>query len=523
MKKNTSSIKSEVHEESPKTGPEGSIDRRKFIEGVSSAAIGLTIVPSTVLGGKHIAPSDKINVAYIGLGTQGLRQLPDIIQLADVQITAVCDPQRKAINYYDWGPTWLRDQMRELMGNPNWNTGGNNTIPGGLDNGKEIVDAYYTKIGKNYKCNAYTDFRELLEKEKDLDAIQVMTPDHLHGIICAAALKRNIAVSVHKPLSNRLIEANKVFEMANKSGLTTHLQPWDLNGEDMPKIMKWINNGAIGELQEVHNWSFRPVWPQYANLPSDTPKVPDGFDWDIWLGPEADRPYHPHYTNMTFRGWYDFGGGSMADMGHYSLWTVFEHLKLGKPTIVEPNFNHVCGITEKGTAYKIKNDFSFPFASSMRFKYPAVDGRGAIDLVWYDGGMRPPVPKEFYDRGIDFPSEGIMFKGSKGIIMTQGFRATDPYLLSEGVKTSEEVSAAAGAVKMPGIQRFIEGIKTGQQIEGGFRQAWPITEAVNLYAVALRSQKTLHYDADAMKIKNDQKANEYLDRTYRKGWGLDEV
>ena len=159
----------------------------------------------------------------------------------------------------------------------------------------------------------------------------------------------------------------------------------------------------------------------------------------------------------------------------------------------------------------------------MRFKYPAVEGRPAIDLVWYDGGMRPPVPKEFYDQGVDFPSEGIMFKGTKGIIMTRGFRATDPYLLSEGVKNTKEVSAAAGAVKMPGIQRFIEGIKNGKQIEGGFRQAWPITEAVNLYAAALRSHKTLRYDADAMKIINDEKANVYLDRMYRKGWSLDEI
>lgn len=523
MKKHPNSIKAESSKQFTENSSKDSIGRRKFIGEVGSAAIGLTIVPSTVLGGKHVAPSDKINVAYIGLGTQGLRQLPDIIQLDDVQITAVCDPQRKAIDYYDWSPTGLRDQMRKLIGNPNWTTGGNNTIPGGLDNGKEITDAYYAKTGKNYKCNAYTDFRELFEKEKDLDAIQVMTPDHLHGIICAAALKRNIAVSVHKPLSNRLIEGKKVFDMAHKSNATTHLQPWDSNGSGMPKVMEWINSGAIGELQEVHNWSFRPVWPQYAKLPTDAPKVPDGFDWDVWLGPEASRPYHPHYTNMTFRGWYDFGGGSMADMGHYSLWTVFEHLKLGSPTIIEPNFNHVCGISEKGTAYKIKNDFSFPFASSMRFKYPAVENRPAIDLVWYDGGMRPPVPKEFYDQGIDFPSEGIMFKGTKGIIMTRGFLAKDPYLLAKGVQNSKEVSAAAGSVKMPGIQRFIEGIKAGKQIEGGFRQAWPITEAVNLYAAALRSQKTLLYDGATMKIKNDQKANQYLDRMYRKGWSLDEV
>lgn len=501
-----------------------SINRRTFIGGVSAAAVGLTIVPSHVLGGKHIAPSDKINVAYIGLGTQGLRQLPDIIKLPEVQITAVCDPQRKAINYYDWSPTGLRDQVRKLIGNPNWNTGGNNAIPGGLDNGKEIVDAYYAKEGaKRNNCKAYTDFRELFEKEKDLDAVQVMTPDHLHGLISTAALKRNIAVSIHKPLSNRLLEGRKVVDLANKSEATTHFLPWDSNGKDMPRIMEWINSGAIGELQEVHNWSFRPVWPQYAKLPADTPKVPNGFDWDLWLGPEAARPYHPHYTNMVFRGWYDFGGGSMADMGHYSLWTVFEALKLSSPTIIEPNFNHVCDINDKGAAFKINNDFSFPYASSMRFKYPAVEGRPAIDLVWYDGGMRPPVPQEFYDQNVDFPSEGMMFKGTEGTIMTRGFLVENPYLLSKGVKNTEEVSAAAGAVKVPGIKRFIDGVKAGKQIDGSFRQAWPITEAVNLYAAALRSHKTLKYDAEAMKITNDENANKYLDRTYRKGWGLEEV
>lgn len=504
---------------------ENSIDRRAFIGGVATAAIGLTVVPRHVLGGSgYVPPSDKINVAYIGVGTQGLRQLPDILQLPEVQVIAVCDPQRKAINYYDWSPTGLRDELRKVIGNPNWNTGGNNTIPGGLDNGKEIVEAYYAKTtGKNYTCKGYTDFRELFEKEKDLNAVQVMTPDHLHGIISTAAMKRNIGVSVHKPLSNRLHEGKKVVDLAFKSDVTTHLLPWDSNGPDMPKVMEWINSGAIGQLKEIHNWSFRPVWPQYPTIPTDTPKVPEGFDWDLWLGPEAVRPYHPHYTNMVFRGWYDFGGGSMADMGHYSLWTVYEALKLGKPTIVEPNFSSVCDINKEGAAFKIENNFSFPFASTVRFKYPAIEGRPAVDLFWYDGGMRPPALKEFYDQGVEFPSEGMMFVGDKDIIMTRGFHVENPYLLSKGVKNTEEVSAAAGAVKVPGIKRFIDGIKAGKQIDGGFRQAWPITEAVNLYAAALRARKTLIYDADAMKIVNDKKANEYLDRNYRKGWSLEEV
>lgn len=519
MKKNYSPAKNIDNQENE-------INRRKFIGGVTAAAAGITIIPSHVLGAPgRIAPSDKINVAYIGLGTQGLRQLPDLLQLPDVHVTAVCDPQKKAINYYDWNATGLRDQMRELIGDPNWTTGGNNSVPGGLDNGIELVDRYYAYASPNKKykgCKGYADFRELFARENDIDAVHIMTTDHAHGVIAAAALKRNIAVSMHKPISNRLKEGKKVIEIANVSSAVTHFMPWESNGS-MDQIMKWINNGAIGELKEIHNWSYRPVWPQYAKKPSDTPKLPEGFEWDLWLGPEKDRPYHPHYTNMVFRGWYDFGGGSMADMGHYSLWCVFEALKLEKPSIIEPNFSSVCDIKPDASAYKIYNDYSFPFASTVRFKYPAIAGRPAVDLVWYDGGMRPPTPREFYEQGKEFPSEGMMFKGDKGIIMTSGFLVQDPYLLSGDVKETKEVSAAAGSVKVPGVNRFIEGVKTNTQIAGSFRQAWPITEAVNLYAAALRAHKTLHYDADQMKITNDENANNYLSRDYRAGWTVEDM
>ncbi|MFC2090223.1 Gfo/Idh/MocA family protein [Bacteroidota bacterium] len=500
------------------------IDRRKFIGGVTAASVGLTVVPAHVLGGnRHIAPSDKINVAYIGLGTQGLRHLPGLLEIPEVQVTAVCDVQRKAIGYLDWDSRSLRDSMRKLIGDQNWNTGGNNTIPGGLDNGKDIINKYYGNIKEsNYKgCNAYIDFRELFDKESP-DAVQVMTTDHMHGLIATAALKRGISVSMHKPIANRLLEGRHVIDLALKKDATTHLLAWGSNG-DMTPIMNMINSGEIGELKEIHNWSHRPVWPQYAKIPEDQPDIPVGFEWDLWLGPEAYRPYHPHYTNMVFRGWYDFGGGSMADMGHYSLWCVFNALKLEKPTIIEPNFSKVCDLKDDGTAFKIRNDFSFPYASTVRFKYPAIADRPAVDLVWYDGGMRPPTPKEFYDNKKEFPSEGMMFVGDKGTIMTSGFLVRDPYLLSGTAKEVEEVSAAAGNKRISGEARFIEGVKNSEQVDGSFRTGWGITEAVNLYAASLRAGKTLFYDGDAMKITNDNEANQYLKREYQKGWGLEEV
>lgn len=502
-----------------------SINRRSFIGGITTAAVGITIVPAHVLGGKkHVPPSDKINIAYIGVGTQGLRELPDLLKLPEVQVTAVCDPQREARGYYDWSPKGLHNMLCKSIDNPDWKFGGDGRIPGGLNNGKEIIDNYYSKFRPeaNYRCSAFTDFREMLEKEKDIDAVKIMATDHLHGVMAAAALKRGIHITMHKPIANRLEEGFRVVEMAKSSDVITHLIPWESNGS-MEQVMAWIEGGVIGTLREIHNWSNRPVWPQYSEIPSGQPPLPKGFDWDLWLGPEAVRPYHPHYTNMVFRGWYDFGGGAMADMGHYSLWSVFKGLKLESPVVVEPCLSHVCGLRDDATAYKVQNNYAFPTASSVRFKYPANKHRDAVDLIWHDGGMHPPIPAEFYEKNIDFPAEGLMFVGDQGKILSSSFTLIDPYVLSGNMKLAKELDRKVNYEKASGVQRFVEGIKTNTQTEGSFRNAWPITEAVNLYAAALRTGKILKYDAGTRKITNVSEANQYLSRTYRKGWGLKEI
>lgn len=502
-----------------------SIDRRNFIGGVTTAVIGLTIVPSHVMGGsRHVPPSDKINMAYIGVGTQGLRELPALLKLPEVQVTAVCDPQKEAIGYYDWNASGLLNELRKTIDNPNWKCGGDNRIPGGLNNGKEIIDAYYSKFraeGKT-KCAAYTDFREMFEKEKGIDAVKIMATDHLHGVMAAAAMKRGIHIIMHKPIANRLEEGFQVIEMAKKSDVITHFIPWESNGS-MEQVLAWINGGVIGTLREVHNWSNRPLWPQYAEIPADKPGLPKGFDWDLWLGPETVRPYHPHYTNMVFRGWYDFGGGAMADMGHYSLWTVFRGLQLENPVAVEPCLSHLCNFRDDATAFKIQNNYSFPAASSVRFKYPANGSRPAVDLIWYDGGMRPQVPEEFYSQNLEFPAEGMMFVGDKGKILSPAFTLTKPYVLSGDMNRAQELDKNLTYERASGNQRFADGIKNNMQTEGSFRHAWPITEAVNLYAAALRSGKILKYDAQKRQIINVPDANKYLTREYRRGWNLDEV
>ncbi len=502
------------------------VSRRTFVGTVTTAAAAFTIVPRHVMGGNGIvSPNDKTTLAYIGVGTQGLRELLPLLDIPELQIIAVCDPQKLAIGYCDWSRDGLRDDIRKKLNNPGWQPGGDNIIPGGRDNGKAIVDEFYLKFRQEQKfngCKAYSDFRELFEKEKDLDAVKVMTPDHLHGLIATAAIKRGKHISLHKPLSNRLHEGKSVIDLARRNPhVTTHLIPWNYNGS-MELVMKWIGEGKIGKLIEVHNWSNRPVWPQYPTLPNDTPAVPKDFDWDLWLGPEANRPYHPNYTNMVFRGWYDFGGGSMADMGHYSLMSVLKALDLESPLIVEPNLSHVCGLKDS-TAFQIKNDFSFPMASSVRFKYPARGTRPAIDLIWHDGGMRPQVPEELFEDGKALEPEGMMFVGDKGKILA-GFHTDNPRLLPQ--KRMKGLDASLTTPKdanRNGFQLFLDACRSGKQCPGSFTDALPITEAVNLYAASLRSGRLLKYDGTKMEITNFPEANKYLSRTYRNGWNPESI
>ena len=504
------------------------MDRRAFVELASTAALAFTIVPRHVLGGKnYVAPSDKLTLAYIGNGTQGTRELLPMLGVADIQVVAVADPNKEARGYRDWGKDYLRDEIRKTIQRPNWDCGGDGLIPGGRDNAKSIVDTFYGNQqheGKYKGCTAYEDVRELLEKERDLDAVKIMTPDHLHGVLCIAAMKKGKHVLVHKPISNRLLEGKKVIEMSRNSKVITHLIPWDSNGS-MEQVMAWINSGAIGTLTEVHNWTNRPVWPQYPELPTDKPPVPQGFNWDLWLGPEAQRDYSPDYTNMVFRGWYDFGGGSMADMGHYSLWTVFNALNLTSPTVVIPNRSHICAFNGP-VPFRIDNDFSFPMASKVCFKYPANGSRPSVDLYWYDGGMQPPVPDELLKSGKALPEEGLMFVGDKGKILA-GFNVQDPQIISGtqmgnttqgNTDNRTQVQQTSEALPL-----FVQACRSGKQYPGNFSEAEFLTEAVNLYGVSLRYNKVLNYDGTSRTITNEADANKYLSREYRSGWNPDSI
>lgn len=212
----------------------------------------------------------------------------------------------------------------------------------------------------------------------------------------------------------------------------------------------------------------------------------------------------------------------MADMGHYSLWTVFNALELRSPVSVEPMLTHTCGFKD-GIAFQVMNDFSFPTASTVRFRYPASGKRPAVDLVWYDGGMRPPTPPELEIDNKELPIEGMMFVGSEGKILA-GFLLEDPHLIPE--TRMRKAPAAPAPVRQrnrkneipAGIRQWIAAVRGGPQSPSSFLNAGPISEAVNLYAVALRTGEKLLYDGESRKITNLAEANKYLTRDYRKGW-----
>jgi len=508
------------------------VSRRGFIAASGAAATAFTIVPRHVLGGPgFIPPSEKITLACIGFGTQAIREVGGILARPEVQIVAVCDVEKDGRNYLEWSKNDIRNTIRRLIQEPNWREGSNHT-PGGRDVGKEVVEAYYAKQrGQDHfkGCATYADFRELLEKEKDVTAVKVMTPDHTHATISLAALKKGMNVIVHKPLANRVLEARTVIETARTKNIKTHFMPAS-EGVNQKLALAMIKNGAVGTLREIHNWSMRPMWPQYPTLPTETPPVPAGFDWNLWLGPSLDRPYHPNFTHTNFRGWYEFGGGSIADMGHYSLWPIFQLLDLDSPVSVESTPSHVCQVSDN-ICDRIKNDYSFPAACTILLRFSAKGARPALDIFWYDGGIKPPVPEELMAENKEFAEEGMMFVGDKGKILG-GFRGENPQLIPDAkmraYRTENHLPdpppnerGNAALTRQNRDAAWVAAFKGGPASYGDFTLAGPVSDAINLASISLRlGGRRLLWDSSSARITNVPEANKFLTREYRPGWQI---
>ncbi len=502
--------------------PTKNMNRRELLGTAAVSSIAFAVVPRHVLGGRrYVAPSEKVTVANIGCGTQGLREMPGMLENPDVQVVAVCDPNKFTTNYIDWSSNGIRNGIRNTLKDQTWGAGYKG-IPGGRDIGREYVGKYYSKnmpSGKYKGCNSYEDFRELLEKEKDLDAIKIMTPDHLHATVAIAAMKKGKHIVTHKPIANRLLEGRLTIETARRKRVKTHLLAWSNRpGNELSR--KWIKDGVIGKLKEIHNWSHRPVWPQWTSNPTDTPPVPKGFNWKLWLGPVPDRSYHPNYTHNVFRGWYDFGGGSIADMGHYSLFPLFVALGIDRPPISAEAYGTTTRTIVDQVSRAVNNDVAFPYSCMIRFRFPKQKDLPAFNLFWYDGGMKPFPPEELEVDNKSIPGEGMMFVGDKGKILAS-FHGDNPQIIPE-----KKMRSYAGEKEIRQEDRprrsntWVTSIKKDVESPGSFLLADCVTETINLGAVALRAGRKIDYDIKTMKITNFQRANKYLTREYRKGWEL---
>ena len=498
------------------------LKRRAFIKSAAATTATISIVPSHVIAGTgHIPPSDHITVANIGCGTQGLREMGSMLTNERIRVVAVCDVNKYSTDYIDWSPYGIRNNIRKVIGDDSW-WEGINGIPGGRDVGKEYVEKYYggQRGSGTYKgCASYEDYRELLENETDIDAVKIMTPDHTHAPIAIASMDKGISVLTHKPIANRMVEGRATINKAKETGAVTHLLAWS----DRPEydlILSWIKDGVIGELKEIHNWSYRPVWQQWTKRPMDTPPVPEGFNWELWLGPVPDIPYHPNYTHNVFRGWYDFGGGSIADMGHYSLFPLFESFGITRPPVSARAFGTTTREAVESVYKWVNNDVAFPQSCLIRLRFPEQEDLPAFDLCWYDGGMKPFPPDELEVDGLDTPNEGMMFVGDQGKILA-GFRGEDPMIIPK----AKMEQLGAKSIDSKGVNRFrdenwIDSVANNTQSPGSFIRAETVTETINLAAIALRAGKTVHYDSKNMKITNDEEANKYLTRDYREGWEI---
>jgi predicted dehydrogenase len=470
-------------------------------------ATAFMVVPRRVLGGAgNTPPSDRITAACIGVGSQGLRVMMDYLPQPDVQVVAVCDCNRESSDFVEWGSGELRNKARKLLGDSNWGSRETGATCG-REPARRIADAYYgreRRSGTAASCAVYADYRELLAKHKDVDAILIGTPDHAHAVIAIEAMKAGKHVLCQKPMAHSLFAARRMAEVATEKRVATQVTIGNQASEETRLLCEWIWDGAIGPVRQVINWSSRPFWPQGIDRPAESEPVPDYLDWDMWLGPAAQRPFHKIYQPFVWRGWFDFGTGALGDMGCYSFDTIFRVLKLEAPEMIEASSTKVFPET-------------FPAAAIVHFHFPARGAMPPVKLTWYDGGLKPPRPEELAEGG-KLAAEGLLFLGDKGTILCD-FSGGHPRLIPEArMKTYQQPPKSLP--RSPGNDReWIDACKGGKPGGASFQFTAKVTETLALGNIALRTGEKLRWDPAAMKVSN-ARANDLINPPRREGWPL---
>jgi predicted dehydrogenase len=452
------------------------ISRRQFLGGMAATTAAFTIVPRHVLGGKgFISPNDKLNIAVIGAGGKGRS---DMYEVSTENIVALCDVDDR--------------KMTET-----------------LQRTREDVDRQ-DLANVLEKAPKYKDFRVMLDKEKNIDAVTVSTPDHTHAVAAMAAMQRGIHTFVQKPLTHSVTEARILRDAAKKAGVITQMGNQGHAGEGIRLISEWLADDAIGQVDEVYCWTNRPVWETGMDRPKEIPSVPPEMDWVLWLGPAPFRPYHPAYAPWSWRAWCDFGTGALGDMGAHIFDIPYETLKLEYPTTIQ------------ASSTKFNGD-SWPVAEVIRYEFPARGKMPPVKFTWYDGGMMPPRPEELEPgRRMGDSDGGVLYLGKKGKIMC-GCYGSNPRIIPEA-KMKAYTQPEKTIPRSPGIhQEWVQSIKKGVQATSNFDYASKLVETMMLGNIAVRMADKnipLEWDGKKGEITNLPEANEFLIRPYANGWSL---
>ncbi|MCA0377642.1 MAG: Gfo/Idh/MocA family oxidoreductase [Gemmatimonadetes bacterium] len=500
-----------------------SVSRRDFVGTSATLAMGAMIVPRHVLGGTgYRAPSAKLNIACVGIGGMGMNNMA---QMLDENIVAVCDVDMAFVE------RGLDGRLKPRQGEP-------------TPRNVMLGDAYK-------KAAKYTDFRVMLERQKDIEAVMVATPDHLHAPIALAAMQLGKHVYVQKPLAYSVHETRLLAKAAAANPkLATQMGNQGHSGEGTHRVREIIAAGVLGKIHEVHVWTDRPVryWAQgiprpraaNAQVPAANPRPqwnmgtvdnavraamqandttpPPGMNWDLFLGPAPEIQYHPAYHPFAWRGWIDFGVGSIGDMGAHLMDAPFISLDLDYPSAITASSSPWGGGNQTPASY--------PMATFVQFEYPAKGKRGPVKLYWYDGGLMPPRPELLPDdQPMANPGSdggGGVFIGEKGILFYETY-GNKPRIYPESVaKKAEEVPKTLPRITVPHEVNWIQAAKGEAQASSPFSYAAPLTESMLLGIAALRAGqgRKVRYDGANMTFTNASDANQYLTRVYRSGWEL---
>ena len=465
------------------------VSRRQFVGTVATAA-GVTIVPRHVLGAGFQAPSDTVNVAVVGYANAGAMGTNNLLNVAKTDnIVALCDCDESAA-----------------------------AKAGRVQRG--------TTLDKFPKATDYKDFRVMLEKQKDIDAVLVATPDHTHAVIAMAAMQLGKHVYVQKPLTRTVSEARALTEAARKYKVVTQMGNQGHSEEGLRLMQEWLDAGALGQVREVYCWTNRPIWPQGMPRPTDTLAVPDGLDWDLWIGPSPMRPFQKTYHPFGWRAWQDFGAGAMGDMGCHVMDAAIHDPQTGRAD--ERPRNRGLQLSAPGAgrarvrqARRIQRQLSAVLDHPPVFPGARQSGAGEVALVRWGP---PPRAARRSRAGSEAAGIGDDLRRRQGQDVVRdllGEPAPYPGDVHAGLPAPAANAAARAGRTLGAREELVRCDPPEGPGSFDFDYAGPFTESVLLGNVALRYPGVrLMWDAPNMKITNMPDADQFVNHNYRAGWSL---